>query len=58
MDVVHFYAAAVRGYHYYKQFWKPIKNEALSCLQEKFNFYDSFAVKTVRKNGEAVGHLL
>ena len=57
MDIVHFYTTTVRGYHCYKQFWKPIKNKELRCLHEKFNFYDSFAVKKVCKNGDTVGHL-
>ena len=52
MDIVHSYTTTVRGYHYYKHFWKPIENEELSCLHEKFSFYDSFALKTVRKNGD------
>ena len=58
MDIVHCYTSPVRGYHYCKQFWRPIENEELRCLHEKFNFHDSFAVKTVRKDGENVGHLL
>ena len=57
MGIVHSHTATVRDYHYYKQFQKPIKNEQLRCLHEKFNFYDSFAVKTVRQNGETAGHL-
>ena len=52
MDIVHSYTAAVRGIHYYKHFWKLIENEELPYLHEKFNFYDSFALKTVRKNGD------
>ena len=57
MDIVHSYTATVRGYHYSKQFWKSIENEELRCLHKKFNFYDSFAVKTVHKNDESVDHL-
>ena len=57
MDIVHTYAAVVKGYHYYKQFWKPVENEELRCLHEKISFYDSFAVKTVHKNDEIVGYL-
>ena len=57
MDIVHSYTATVRGYHYSKQFWKSIENEELRCLHKKFNFYDSFAVKTVHKNDETVDHL-
>ena len=44
-DIVHSYTAVVSSYYYYKQFWKPIKNEELHCLHEKLNFYDSFAAK-------------
>ena len=57
MDIVHSSAAVVTGYHDYKEFWKPVENEELCCLHEKFNFYDSFAVKTVHKNDETVGYL-
>ena len=57
MDVVHSCTAAVRGYHYYKQFWKHVENEELHCYHEKYNLYDEFAIKTVHKNGETVGHL-
>ena len=55
-DIVLSYTAAVRVYHHYKQLWKPIRNEELCSLHEKFSFYDSFAVKTVSKNGNTVGH--
>ena len=57
MDIVYCYTAAVRGYHYYKQFWKLVENEELHCYHEKYNLYDKFAIKTVHKNGETVGHL-
>ena len=55
MDIFHSYTAAVRGYHYYKQLWKPAENEELQCYHEKYNY--QFAIKTVQKNGETVGHL-
>ena len=55
--VVYSYTAAVRGHHYYKQYWNSVENEELCCLHENFNFYDSFAVNTVRKNGETLGYL-
>ena len=57
MDIVCSYTAAVRGYHYYKQFWKPVENEELHCYHEKYNLYDKFGIKTVHENGETVGHL-
>ena len=53
MDIFHTCIVAARGYHYCKQFWKPVENKELRYLYEKFNFYDSFPVKT----GEIVGHL-
>jgi hypothetical protein len=57
MDIVHSYTAAVRGFHYYKQFWKPVENEELRCFHEKFNLYDKFAIKVVREDDKTVGHL-
>ena len=54
MDIVHSYTAAVRGYHYYKQFWNPVKSEELRCSHEEFNLYD---IKVIHQNGKAVGHL-
>ena len=36
MDIVHSYTAVVAGYHDYKQFWKPVENDELYCLHEKF----------------------
>ena len=57
MDIVHSYTAAVRGYHYYKQFWNLVENEELRCSHEKFNLYDKYAIKVIHENGKAVGHL-
>ena len=57
MVIVHSYTAVVRGYRYYKKFWKPAENEELRCLHEKFIFYGSLAVKTVRKNDKTIGYL-
>ena len=54
MDIVHSYTATVRGYHYYKQFWNPVKNEELRCSHEEFNLYD---IKVIHQNGKTVGHL-
>ena len=58
MDIVHSYTAAVRCYHHCKQFWKSVENEEPHCYHEKYNLNDKFAIKTVHKNGETVGHLL
>ena len=51
------YSAAVRGFHYYRKFWKPIENERLTCFHEDGNPYDRFAIKTATSNGATVGHL-
>ena len=57
MDIVRSYTAAVRGYHYYKQFWNAVENEELRCSHEKFNLYDKYAIKVIHENGKTVGHL-
>ena len=49
--------AAVRGYHFYRRYWRPQENEKLICLHEPGNAFDRFAIKTVKENGEIVGHL-
>lgn len=51
------YAAAVRGFHYYQRFWRPKENEELDCIHEPDNVFDRFAIKTVNKDGDTVGHL-
>lgn len=54
---VHTFTAAVRGFHYYRRFWKPKENEKLDCMHEPGNVFDRFAIKTVDERGETVGHL-
>lgn len=54
---VHTFTAAVRGFHYYRRFWKPKENEKLDCMHEPGNVFDQFAIKTVDERGEIVGHL-
>jgi len=51
------FVTAVRGYHYYRRFWRPKENEKLDCFHESGNAFDRFAIKTVDENGEIVGHL-
>ena len=53
----HSFTAAVRGFHYYRRFWRPKENEKLDCLHESGNAFDRFAIKTVNEKGEIVGHL-
>lgn len=54
---VHKFTAAVRGFHYYRRFWRPKENEELDCIYERDNVFDRFAIKTVNKDGDTVGHL-
>ena len=57
MENVHSFTAAVRGYHYYRRFWKPEEKQKLNCMHELNNPYDRFTIKLVTLNGETVGHL-
>ena len=52
------YSSAVRGYHYYLQYWKPQAQQELECFHEKDNPYDFFAIKvTDIISGMTMGHL-
>ena len=52
------FSAAVRGYHYYRRFWIPQKDQILECFFETHNPFDRFAVKVCEVGNEnAVGHL-
>ena len=44
MEKVHSFPAAVRGYHYYRRFWKPEEKQKLNCMHELNNPYDQFAI--------------
>ena len=57
MENVQSFTAAVRGYHYYRRFWKPEEKQKLNCMHELNYLYDRFAIKLVTLNGETVGHL-
>ena len=58
MENVHSFTAAVRGYHYYRRFWKPEEKQKLNCMHELNNPYDGYAIKLFTLNGETVGYLL
>ena len=40
MEDIHFVTSALRGFHYYRTFWKPIENQKLNCLNGDKNRYD------------------
>ena len=46
----------VKGYHVYKNIWKPTVNEELETEMEPDNVMDKYAV-CVKKNTSIVGHL-
>lgn len=50
------FSSAVRGYHVYKDLWKPSIGEKLVAKQELDNPMDKHAVQ-VMKGNETVGHL-
>ena len=47
---------AIRGFHYYRRYWKLFLGENLICLHDKGNPFDVFAIKAC-SSGEIVGHL-
>ena len=57
MENVYSFTAAVRGFHRYRNFWKPKENEKLDSFYEEHNPYDQFAIKTVTSDGMIIGHL-
>ena len=57
METQHTFTAAVRGFHFYRRYWQPQEIEKLLCLHESGNLFERFAIKTVKEDGETVGHL-
>jgi len=52
------FTSAVRGYHFYRTFWKPEPNQILNCFYEDNNAFDRFAIKVCEFEKEnPVGHL-
>ena len=49
-------STAVRGFHVYKDIWKPSIGDKLACEREFDNYIDKFAIKVVNTR-ETVGHL-
>ena len=56
------FLCGLRGYHVYKNEWKPILNETLPAIHEADNVYDRYAIAARKKlSGQTVkstvGHL-
>ena len=57
-DKVIEFTVAVRGYHYYRRFWKPEPSQKLNCFFEEDNLFDPFAINVCEiGKTAAVGHL-
>ena len=46
---------AARGFHVYKDVWKPTIGEVLSCERDTGNSHDTYAVAT-KNSSKVVGH--
>ena len=52
------FESAVRGYHYYRKYWSPIKHKTLNCYHEPGNPFDIFAIKACSHGSlQPVDHL-
>ena len=48
---------AIRGFHYYRKYWRPNIDEKLIYIHKEENVFDIFAIKTCLEDGRTVGHL-
>ena len=53
------FTATIRGYHYYKNVWKPKSHQVLNCYHEKNNAFARFPIMVceIGKGGTIFGHL-
>ena len=52
------FTCAVRGFHFYRREWQPKPAEILTCIHERNNVFDRFAIMTMKTDsGRTVGHL-
>ena len=49
-------ASCVRGYHVYKEIWRPVVGEEFACQREMNNEKDRYSV-AVKEASRVVGHL-
>ena len=50
-------SSAVRGFHVYKDIWKPSIGDKRTCEREFDDCFDKFAIRVVNK-GETAGHFI
>ena len=54
------FPCAIRGFHFYKDWWIPSLDEEHACHHEENNLYDIFMIKVCQQRGKrdiVVGHL-
>lgn len=49
--------AAVRGYHVYREIWRPTEGDIQRCFWEEGNNFDIFAIKVINESNDIIGHL-
>ena len=52
----HVFDSCIRGHHVSKDFWMPVINEELVCVQESENPHDPYTV-AIKKRSLVVGHV-
>ena len=59
LDTTFEFLGAVRGFHVYKEIWRPFEEELLKYDFENGNLSDIFAIKVCRSadHGKIIGHL-
>ena len=60
--IKHSFLCGLRGFHVYKEIWKPVVGELLRCSHERNNIYDRYAIaanKRLRGSlaDSIIGHL-
>ena len=60
--IKHSFLCGLRGFHVYKEIWKPIVGELLRCSHERNNIYDRYAIAANkrlrgRQADSIIGHL-
>ena len=60
--IKHSFLCGVRGFHVYKEIWKPIVGEPLRCSHERNNIYDRYEIAANKRPrgrlaDSIIGHL-
>ena len=55
--IKHSFLYGVRGFHVYKEIWKPIVGELLRCFHERNDIYDRYAIGANKRADSIICHL-